>query len=160
MGDQVSGGMDRGTPRLAVLPPVRRDDASASFFDAASSGALLVRRCVDSGDVLGPQVRTCHVCGSTRLEPFVVSGRASLVTWAVVHQAPLPALAGAVPYVCAVVELDEGPWLLARLVCSDPIGLRAGCAVEARYIRPDRLGEEHGPDDSEVLPVFAPRSPD
>ncbi|ONH49955.1 hypothetical protein CcI49_37850 [Frankia sp. CcI49] len=143
-----------------AFPPVARDDASAAFFDAAARGELLVRRCLDSGDVLGPEARTCTGCGSARLEPFVVSGRGVLVTWAVVHQVPVSALRGAVPYVTAVVELAEGPWLLVRLVGTDGRDLRAGQPVSARFVRPQRpddgSGAEGGEAPGEVLPVFAP----
>jgi uncharacterized protein len=109
------------------FPVVERDDASAEFFDAAARGELVLPG-------VGP-----------------VSGAATLVSWVVVHRAPLPALAGAVPYVSAVVELAEGPWLLVRLVDADPSALRVGAALVARYVR-------SGTDDQpgETLPVFAP----
>lgn len=179
---EASDLVDRGRPTSGAFPPVTRDEASEAFFDAAARGVLLVRRCTDSGDVLGPQARTCHVCGSTNLEPFASSGGGTLVTWAVVRQAPLPALAGAVPYVTAVVELAEGPWLLVRLVDTDMADLRAGLEVEARFINPEIPAPDGDPTDprpsagpadgqpgrsddtsgsmgSEALPVFAPRLP-
>ncbi|ADP81395.1 Zn-ribbon domain-containing OB-fold protein [Pseudofrankia inefficax] len=135
-----------------AFPAVRRDDASASFFDAAARGQLLVRRCRAGGDVLGPEARTCPSCGSADLDDVLVSGRGTLVSWAVVHQAPVPSLAAAVPYVSVVVELAEGPWLLARLVESDASGLRAGTEVEVRFVQ---SGEPLGVPAGEVLPAFA-----
>jgi hypothetical protein len=77
---------------------------------------------------------------------------------AVVRQAPLPVLADAVPYVTAIIELAEGPWLPARLIDSDPADLRAGAEVEVRFVRPQapNPAEGSGPAPaSEVLPVFA-----
>ncbi|WP_307873755.1 MULTISPECIES: OB-fold domain-containing protein [unclassified Frankia] len=139
-------------PAGPAFPAVRRDDASASFFDAAACGQLLVRRCPASGDVLAPEARTCPSCGSAGLDDVVASGRGTLVSWAVVHQAPVPSLAAAVPYVSVVVELAEGPWLLARLVESDASGLRAGTEVEVRFVR---SGEPLAVPAGEVLPAFA-----
>jgi uncharacterized OB-fold protein len=138
----------------APFPPVERDAASAGFFDAAARGELLLRRAPD-GEVFGPQDDVGARFGTGDLEPLVASGDATLVSWAVVHQAPLPWLAGAVPYVCAVVELAEGPWLTVRLVGvdvgADPGALVAGQPLRVRFVA---SGPADGP--GETLPVFAP----
>jgi uncharacterized OB-fold protein len=134
---------------LPAFPAVGRDSASTAFFDAAARGELLVQQCGTCATVLPPEARTCHACGSAELGPTVVSGLGSLVSWAVVRQAPIPALAGAVPYVTAVVELNEGPWLMVRLIDVDPEALTAGDRVRADFVR-SGTGEITG----EMLPVF------
>ncbi len=138
-----------------AFPAVARDEASAEFFAAAARGELLMQRCPASGDVLGPQARTCPSCGSADLDPVVVSGRGTLVSWAVVHQAPVPSLAAAVPYLTAVVELAEGPWLLARLagVGGDDPELRAGLPLVACFLPSGAAGDEPA---GEILPAFMP----
>jgi uncharacterized OB-fold protein len=137
----------------ATFPAVERDEASASFFDAARDGRLRVQRCLDCARVVNPESRLCPVCGSAQLEPHLATGRGHLVSWAVVHHAPVPALADAVPYVSGLVELDEGPWLLVRLVDALDRELSADLAVHAVFVPPtvaddDVLGE--------VLVAFAP----
>jgi uncharacterized OB-fold protein len=136
---------------MSAFPPVRRDEASAAFFDAAARGELLVKRAPGSGTVLAPGDRSDPVSGSAELEPLVASGTGTLVSWAVVHQAPLPALADAVPYVTAVVELAEGPWLLVRLLTDDPDALHAGAPVRAAFVGSG--GEDDG---GEVVVAFEP----
>lgn len=136
----------------AKLPAVVRDEASASFFDAAARGELLVKR-GPSGTVLAPEARTDPTTGSSDLQPCVATGEGTLVSWAVVHRAPLPALAASVPYVSAIVELAEGPWLMVRLLAEDPDGLSAGDPVRVRYLRSGD-GEDEGQEKGEVLPVF------
>jgi len=132
---------------MTVFPKVERDPATAAFYDAAARGELLVQR-GPSGTVLPPEARTDPSDGSADLTATGVSGEATLVSWAVVHRAPLPVLADAVPYVSAVVELAEGPWLVVRLV-GDTGALRAGDALRARFV------VSGGPDDpGETLPVF------
>jgi uncharacterized OB-fold protein len=144
------------TSGAAPFPPVERDAASAGFFDAAARGDLLLRRAPD-GEVFGPQDDVDARFGAADLAPLVASGDATLVSWAVVHQAPLPWLAGAVPYVCAVVELAEGPWLTVRLVdvdvdaAAEPGVLAAGQPLRVRFVP---SGPADGP--GETLPVFAP----
>ncbi|MFC5747218.1 Zn-ribbon domain-containing OB-fold protein [Actinomadura rugatobispora] len=132
-----------------TFPVVERDRGSAAFFDAAARGELLVRRAPASGTVLGPEARTDPASGSADLEPYTASGRGTLVTWAVVHRAPLPVLVEAVPYVSAVVELEEGPWLMVRLLAADLSALRAGVPVRVRFVRSGAEGEG-----GETLPVF------
>lgn len=78
------------------LPAVERDEASAAFFDAAARGELLVKR-GPSGTVLAPETRTDPTTGSSDLRPYVAAGEGTLVSWAVVHRAPLPALAASCP---------------------------------------------------------------
>lgn len=133
-----------------ILPAVVRDDASASFFDAAARGELLVKR-GPSGTVLPPEARTDPTTGSSDLQPYVASGAGTLVSWAVVHRAPLPVLAASVPYVSAIVELAEGPWLMVRLLVDDASRLRVGDPVRVRYLQSGD-GEEEG----DVVPVFEP----
>lgn len=134
---------------LPAFPAVARDSGSAAFFDAAARGELLVQRCSTCGTVLPPEARTCLSCGGVELEPAVVSGLGRLVTWVVVTQAPVPVLAGAVPYVTAVVELDEGPWLMVRLIDADPAGLAVDDRVRVDFVR-SGTAEHTG----EMLPVF------
>jgi uncharacterized protein len=136
----------------AKLPAVVRDEASAAFFVAAAAGELLVKR-GPSGTVLAPEARTDPITGSSDLQPWVASGDGTLVSWAVVHRAPLPALAASVPYVSAIVELTEGPWLMVRLLVDDPAGLRVGDRVRAHFVRSGDDEEE-----GEVVPVFVPAS--
>lgn len=133
----------------APLPAVERDNASAAFFDAAARGELMVKRSAVSGTVLAPEARTDPASGSPNLLPCVVAGGGKLVSWAVVHRAPLPVLAASVPYISAVIELDEGPWLMVRLFADDPGGLHAGDRVQVRFLQSgdgDQLGE--------VVPAF------
>jgi uncharacterized OB-fold protein len=134
----------------AKLPAVVRDEASAPFFDAAARGELLVKR-GPTGTVLAPEARTDPTTGSSDLQPWVATGEGTLISWAVVHRAPLPALAASVPYVSAIVELAEGPWLMVRLLVEDPARLRVGDAVRARYVRSGDCEPE-----GEVVPVFEP----
>jgi uncharacterized OB-fold protein len=137
----------------AKLPAVVRDYASAPFFDAAARGELLLKR-GPSGTVLAPEARTDPITGSSDLQPYVASGEATLVSWAVVHRAPLPALAESVPYVSAIVELAEGPWLMVRLLVEDPVRLRVGDPMRVRYLR-----SGDGVEEAEVVPVFEPAEP-
>ncbi|QEN12967.1 Zn-ribbon domain-containing OB-fold protein [Mycolicibacterium sp. ELW1] len=134
---------------MTSLPAVERDDASAAFFDAAAHGELLIKQDAQSGTFLAPEARTDPSTGSTDLQPYAAAGTGALVSWAVVHRAPLPALAADVPYFSAIVELTEGPWLMVRLVVSNPANLRIGTPVQVRFV-------PSGDGAGEIVPVFEP----
>ncbi|WP_132426687.1 Zn-ribbon domain-containing OB-fold protein [Pseudonocardia endophytica] len=120
--------------------------ATAPFFDGAAREQLMIRRCERCAHPEPPEARTCSSCASVDLTWISATGRGHLVTWTVVHRAPHPDLAGAVPYVAGIVELDEGPWLHAR-ICGDPTTMRAGLPVRVAFVHPD-LGES--------VPLFTP----
>jgi uncharacterized OB-fold protein len=145
-----------GQPRpggAASDVPIARDEPSAPFFDAAADGRLLIRRCAACGHWIAPYMRMgvtldrCPACTSDRLEWAEASGRGTLVTWTVVHQAGRRRADdehGAHPV--GVVELDEGPWLTARLD-ADGTDLAAGMELQVAFVRPGG---------GEPVPVFGP----
>ena len=108
------------------------DDASRPFFDGARQGVLLLRRCQACGTFMSPTggIATplrprCLTCFSAALAWTPASGRATLYSFALMHQVYDPAFAAEVPYNLAVVELDEGVRMTTNVV---------GCTNEALYI--------------------------
>jgi uncharacterized OB-fold protein len=124
--------------------PVARNEATAWFFDAAADGTFTLKRC-PAGHWNRPQGLACSECGRTGLTPAPASGRARLVSWAVVHARPMDGTEPGPPAVPAIVELEEGPWWWTSLVDVDPDQLAEG--------QPLRLVWEHPPG-SEAVPAF------
>jgi uncharacterized OB-fold protein len=118
-------------------PAVRRDTRSGEFFDAAGADRLAIRRCTHCSHPLSPEARTCTACGSTDLNWDTATGSATLVSWAVVHHPPHPDFAQQVPFPIGLVELEEGPWINARIVGADPDGLRAGLSLRVAFVHPE-----------------------
>jgi len=115
---------------MIAVPRVLRTTDSADFFDYARLGKLLLRRCDSCGAVRGPQERFCPQCHAAAHTKTHAQGSASLVSWAVVHRSPLPALEEQTPYTAGIVELTEGPWLLVRVLTAPGEALRAGMELE------------------------------
>jgi acetyl-CoA acetyltransferase/uncharacterized OB-fold protein len=116
---------------------VRADPRSAPFFDAASRGELMLKRCGRCGRWLGPTAGGCQECGedADELAWAAASGRGTLVSWSVVH----PRHEGPVA-VPALVELAEGPWLATGLWLNGReqlAALSAGEFVEAEFVHSD-----------------------
>jgi uncharacterized protein len=112
----------------AFPTPVRRTDESADFFDMAARGQLMIRRCRACSAYRAPQVSVCIECFSDTSDPVPASGTAGLVSWTVVHRSPVPGLD--VPYIAALVECEEGPWIFVRLINDTGNALHAGMPVE------------------------------
>jgi uncharacterized OB-fold protein len=74
-----------------------------------------------------------------------VSGKGEVYSDTGVHRAPSKGFAQDVPYVVAVVALDEGPHRMTRLVGVQPQAVRIGLQVVVEFARKN---------DETVLPVF------
>lgn len=123
------------------------DADSAAFWEGARRGEVVLWRCgaCDHRQLFPPQ--RCRACGSAALEVLVSRGAGSVYSYTVVRRAPSPAWADRVPYVVALVELDEGVRLLSNVV---------GCPVDEVSIgMPVRADFERVTEDV-VLPVFRP----
>jgi uncharacterized OB-fold protein len=135
------------------LPDVD-DELTAPFFAGAARGELVIPRCDACGDyVWYPQATCPRDGGSLTWQP--VSGRGSLFTWAVVRRAFLPAFDDRVPFVTALVALDEDPAvrLCGYIVDAAPETLVADAPVAVTF-RP--LEFSTVPGRSVVVPMFAP----
>lgn len=126
---------------MISAPRVVRTPDSADFFDYARTGKLLLRRCDACGTVRGPQEGVCPRCHATAHTVIAAKGSASLVSWAVVHRSPVPALEDHPPYTAGIVELTEGPWLLVRVVTAPGEALRVGTALEIWILATSGDGE-------------------
>jgi uncharacterized OB-fold protein len=123
------------------------DAATEPYWRAAHEGRLALPRCLDCGHRHFYPRTLCPHCGSARLEWADCSGRGVVYSFTVVHRAPSPAFAAEVPYVVAVVELEEGPRLMTNIVGCAPDAVRVGMNVRVAFKRVS---------DSVTLPVFEP----
>ncbi|OWU84213.1 hypothetical protein ATO6_14310 [Oceanicola sp. 22II-s10i] len=95
---------------------------SATFWDHADKGELALPKCEACDALHYPPRRFCPECGGDALTWTAMSGRATVVS----HSTVLTSFhgqdwVGQLPYVVVLVDLDEGPRMLSRLVGSDTI---------------------------------------
>jgi len=83
------------------------------FFSALMEGRLIGVKCEDCGEVHCPPKSVCG-CGSRNLKEVELSGKGRIVSYTVTYVAPL-GYDSEIPYVVALVELDEGAWIVGRL---------------------------------------------
>ncbi|MEU8774974.1 Zn-ribbon domain-containing OB-fold protein [Streptomyces sp. NPDC048606] len=115
------------------LPEV--DEFTRPYWEAAGRGSLLLRRCADCARAHHYPREFCPHCwaGEDRVTWEPASGRATLYTWSVVHRNDLPPFGARVPYVAAVVDLEEGPRMMTEVVDCPHEGLRVGMPLEVAF---------------------------
>ena len=113
------------------LPQISAD--MAPFFEAARRHELVVQRCTSCGALRFPARAICSRCLAREAEWVSVSGRGTVFSFAIMHQAMHPGFAAEVPYAVVVVELDEGVRLLSNLVGCPTSEVRIGLPVEVVF---------------------------
>jgi len=113
------------------LPAVTRE--MAPFWDAARRHQLVVQRCEDCGALRFPAREVCSRCLSRRAGWQPVSGRGTVFSVAVMHQANHPAFAAEVPYAVVVVELEEGVRIVSSIVDVPAREIPIGLPVEVVF---------------------------
>ena len=106
---------------------------AAAFWEGCAEGVLRMRACgaCTAWHHMAPD--RCPRCRSSELTWVSASGRGRVASWTVVHRAPGPALRAEVPYALGLVDLVEGPRMMARLV--GPLDdVRVGAAVRFRTV--------------------------
>ncbi len=103
------------------------------FWDAARDGRLLIKRCTACEQFHFYPRPFCPHCWSDAVEWVEASGRATLYTWSVVHRNDLPPFPDRVPYVAAIVDLEEGPRMMTNVVDCDFDALQVGMQLEAVF---------------------------
>ena len=116
------------TDPLAGLP-----DEGREFFERCARGELAVQRCSACGALRHYPRPHCPVCMSAEWAWQTCSRRGTVYTYTVIRQNLNPRFRERIPYVVAVVELDEGVRLLTNLVGVDPDAVRVGMPVTAVF---------------------------
>ena len=80
-----------------------------------------------------PRQAGCPPCGDDRIEAELLERRGTLYTFSTVFVNDLPPFGGQVPYVAAVVDLDEGPRVMTNIVQCDPAALEVDMPVEVVF---------------------------
>ena len=120
------------------------DVLSSNYWQGTHERKLMIQRCTVSGrHQWYPRAHSLHAPGA-QPEWVQASGRGTLFTWSVIHRGNGTS---ATPYICAVIELEEGVLFTATLRGVDEQDIRIGMRLEVDF-------EDAG--DNLVLPVFKP----
>jgi len=114
-------------------PLPRPSELTRPFWDGLRERELRLQKCGDCDAFVFYPRPACTRCMGERLEWTAVSGRGRVYTFTIVRRANIPAFQTDVPYVFAIVELDEGPRLATNVIGCDPEAVRVDMPVKAAY---------------------------
>lgn len=117
------------TYSASAQPLALRDERSAEYFDSLAQGVLQVRRCQSCEHLSPPAAQSCSKCHGNLLVWTATAGLGQVVA-TVVDRTD----AGE-PQVVGFIELDEGPWIAARILGADS-AVPAGTAVTVVITQP------------------------
>lgn len=128
-------------------PVPQPDLLTTPYWEQLRQGRFALPHCQSCGRYHFYPRDECPHCGSDRIAWSAATGLGTVYSFSVVHRAPGPAFKDDVPYVVAIVETDEGPHLLSRVVGVEPDAVRIGMRVRVRLVA---IAEDA------VLPLFEP----
>jgi uncharacterized OB-fold protein len=123
------------------------DAETEPFWDACKEGRFLLKHCNACGEDYFYPRPFCPKCWSSDVEWKQASGDGKVYTFSVVRQNDLPPFPERVPYVAAIVELDEGPRVMTNIDTSELDAVTIGMRVHVDF-KPIS--------DDVTIPVFKP----
>jgi uncharacterized protein len=126
-------------------PPVSED--TEPFWDATRERRLVLQWCTRCERAVFHPRAACPRCLGDHLEWRPSAGRGRVHAASVQHRPGNPFMAGRVPYVVALVDLDDGVRMMTNVVDCDPGDVTIDMPVEVTW--------EPLPD-GRHLPLFAP----
>ncbi len=109
------------------------EDESQPYWDAANQGRLLIKCCTACGANHHYPRPFCPKCWSEEVEWVEASGGGTVYSYSTVYVNDLPPFGPEVPYVAAVVELDEGPRMMTRLIDCTGEDVEIGAPVTVAF---------------------------
>ena len=112
---------------VQILPAVT--PLTQPYWDAARQERLVFQQCRQCGTSWHPPMPLCPNCHSTDFEWRAAAGGGTVYTFTIVYHPTHPAFNDKVPYVVAVVELDEGPRVVVNIKECEVTEVRGGMRV-------------------------------
>lgn len=118
---------------------------SAPYWEACAERRFVLQRCAVCRAWQFPPRSFCAACGSQRVAFEPASGRGAVRTYTVIRHPLSEGYAKDVPYVVALIGLEEGPTMMSRVASDAPEALAIGQPVRVDF-------EDWG--EGRLLPVF------
>lgn len=114
--------------------PLPRPNAQTlPYWEGAATGELRYQCCAACGSVQRIPRSLCEQCQDSRLDWKQSERRGTVLTFTTVHRAPLPVFKEMVPYIIAIVDMDEGFRVMANAAPQDLPRLAIGARVRIGF---------------------------
>jgi uncharacterized protein len=130
---------------LKPIPPIQ--PWTRPFWQATREGKLMIQQCQSCGrNVFYPRL-SCPFCFSDRLDWIESSGKGKVYTFSAVRNNAPSAFMADMPFVIAIVRLDEGVQMMTNIIGCDPAQVYCEMPVTVVF---EKLNDEI------TLPKFKP----
>ena len=109
------------------------------FWEACNRESLIYQRCLSCDYHQFYPRRICKLCGSDNLEWTTATLRGIVYSFTVQYRAPTPAFREDVPYVIALIDLDDGIRMMMNIKNRNPEDVHIGMLVRIIF---EERGEE------------------
>ena len=120
-------------PEEKPRPPLRGEEAL--FYAAAAEGRLVIQRCPSCGRFVFYPRTLCPHCHDAAPEWIDASGRGTVYSFSILHRSGSPGFEDDVPYVVALVDLEEGVRMMANVVNVASQQVEIGMPVSVTFER-------------------------
>lgn len=138
--------MSEASKLLPAIWRVGGETQDLPFWEACETGRFLLHRCESCGRHYWPASR-CITHGDLAMNWVESAGAGTLYTYTVMHHAYTQSMAGKVPYVVGVIQMDEGPFFHSNIVDCDIADIHIGMKLRAHM-----TAHESGL----TIPIFRP----
>lgn len=109
------------------------DPESRPYWDALKQHRLILKQCRACNHSHFYPRELCPHCHSNDLHWVEASGTGTIYSFTIARRPAGPAFKADVPYVIAVIDLDEGPRMMTNIVTDDVEGVRIGQSVRVTF---------------------------
>ena len=120
---------------------------TVEFWKGTKQGKLLIQECNECKSKIFYPRKHCPECWSSDLGWSEASGKAKVYTYTVTMDMVEPKFMADLPYVLAMVDLEEGIRMMTRIVDCVPEEVKIGMDVEVTF---EDITDQH------ALPMFRP----
>ena len=117
---------------------LQQDSDSRPYWEGLAQGELRIQRCNSCSKAVFYPRSICPHCHGDQLSWIVASGKGTIYSYTVAHQA-FGSFAEDVPFVVAIVELEEGVRMMSRIVDVPRERVTVGTAVRVTF---EQVGED------------------
>ncbi len=123
---------------------LQQDSDSRPYWEGLAQNELRIQHCNTCSKAVFYPRSICPHCHADSLSWIVASGKGTIYSYTVAHQG-FGAFAADVPFVIAIVELEEGARMMSRIVDAPRERVVVGAEVNVTF---ERVGEDF------TLPYF------
>jgi uncharacterized OB-fold protein len=103
------------------------------FWEGCRQGQLLLQKCDQCGAQQFYPRMICTSCSARSLQWVESSGSGTVVSWTIVRHPVSEAYADDVPYVIALIKLQEGPTMMSQIIDCEPESVHCGMQVSVCF---------------------------